>query len=204
MDEIYPVLRDLTQSFRKGDWLLHCSAVRRSIQLFFGFDRPNYKRWVPLYLEDCLSVQTKYPELSKHFIDGGFVGSQTSRCGSSLPFDQLLEKAYNKPAKVSGGIIGMTRRKENVTKWELNKHEKDQYIDFMSSVLGISDDDDEFSVHYEFSPSVTSEDYACVNLIINWVLEHHKNPFNVESSCLKHKNIFTGESCPPLLTTYLL
>ena len=79
----------------------------------------------------------------------------------------------------------MTRRKENVTKWELNKHEKDQYIDFMSSVLGISDDDDEFSVHYEFSPSVTSEDYACVNLIINWVLEHHKNPFNVESSCLK-------------------
>ena len=74
----------------------------------------------------------------------------------------------------------------------------------MSSVLGISDDDDEFSVHYEFSPSVTSEDYACVNLIIYWVLENHKNPFNVESSCLKHKNIFTGESCPPLLTTYLL
>ena len=114
----------MTQSFRKGDWLLHCSAVRRSIPLFFGFDRPNYKRWVPLYLEDCLSVQTKYPELSKHFIDGGFVGSQTSRCGSSLPFDQFLEKAYNKPPKVSGGIIGMTRRKENVTKWELNKHEK--------------------------------------------------------------------------------
>ena len=35
LDELYPVLCDLTVSHGNGDWLLHLSAVERTIKLFF-------------------------------------------------------------------------------------------------------------------------------------------------------------------------
>ena len=36
---IAPILRNLTRSFREGNWNLHLSAVRRAIPLCFAFDR---------------------------------------------------------------------------------------------------------------------------------------------------------------------
>ena len=47
-------------------------------------------------------------------IDGGWVMYHTLRHGSDVGFDMALEKCYNKPAKVAGGIIGMTRQKKAV------------------------------------------------------------------------------------------
>ena len=44
LDELYPVLCDLTVSHRNGNWLLQLSAVERAIKLFFAFDRTNYSR----------------------------------------------------------------------------------------------------------------------------------------------------------------
>ena len=38
LDELYPVLCDLTVSHRNGNWLLQLSAVERAIKLFFAFD----------------------------------------------------------------------------------------------------------------------------------------------------------------------
>ena len=77
--DIVAVLRDLTSSFREGDWKLHLSAVRRAIPHFFAFDRVNYKRWVPLYYEDCLAVADKYPMLHQTFTNGRFVVAQSLR-----------------------------------------------------------------------------------------------------------------------------
>ena len=44
--------------------------------------------------------------------------------GSGVPFDQGLEQCYNWPAKVNGGIIGVTRKKEAVALWEIIKYKK--------------------------------------------------------------------------------
>ena len=55
LSDIVSVLLDLTRS-HTGELGITLSAVRRAIPLFFGFDRTNYKRWVPLYFEDCLSL----------------------------------------------------------------------------------------------------------------------------------------------------
>ena len=76
--DIVAVLRDLTSYFREGVWKFHFSAVRRAIPLFFAFDRVNYKRWVPLYYEDCLAVADKYPMLHQTFTNGGFVVAQST------------------------------------------------------------------------------------------------------------------------------
>ena len=57
LDELYPILRDLTHSIRQGDWHLFVSAVRRCMPLFFEFGRTNYCRWGMQFLEDCLDIQ---------------------------------------------------------------------------------------------------------------------------------------------------
>ena len=94
-------------------------AVYRSIPLCFAFDRINYKRWLPLYYEDCLALPKQFPEMYAAFVNGDFVVMHSLREGSAVPKDQALEKEYNKPAKCQSGIIGITRRKEAVCKWNL-------------------------------------------------------------------------------------
>ena len=39
LDDLYPILRDLTHPMRQGNWHLFISALRRCMPLFFGFGR---------------------------------------------------------------------------------------------------------------------------------------------------------------------
>ena len=117
LDELYPVLCDLTVSHRNGDWLLHLSAVERAIKLFFAFDRTNYSRWAPLYLQVCLKLEQKFPLIYEEFMEkGSFVITHTHRKCSAVPMDQAMEKEYNKVAKRKGGVIGFSKQKGTVPK----------------------------------------------------------------------------------------
>ena len=82
---------------------------------------------------------------------------QSFREGSAVPMDQALEKAYNKPAKSSAGIIGFTRRKEAACKWNLIKAETAKYGNFMNTACQI-DEYDKYSLYYEFSDRITKAD----------------------------------------------
>ena len=184
-----PVLHDLTQSFRDADWDLHLSSVNRSIDLCFAFDRINYKRWLPLYYEDCTSLPDRFPKMHRSFLRGDFVVKHTSRNGSAVPMDQALEKAYNKPAKSSSGIIGFTRRKEAVCKWNLIKHEKAKYRNFLYDVCNM-DDSDEYSLHHEFSERITKADTTSVAALMKNISQRG-NPFDL-SNPRGVMNIATG------------
>ena len=90
--------------------------------------------------------------------------------------DQALEKEYNKPAKSSSGIIGFTRRKEAVCKWNLIKHEKAKYRSFLYTTCQM-DEDDQYNLHYEFSKPITESDQKSVASLMNNILQH-ENPFD--------------------------
>jgi len=152
VSELFPVIRDLTNSLRAGDWTLHLSAVERATSLFFFFGRTNYCRWTPLFLQDCYQLKEKFPLLYDSYMNGGFVVN-ASKKGSGVPFDQALEQRYNRPAKVSGGIIGVTRKKEAVALWGTIKHKKDQYIDLMKTE---DDVHGELSLHHNFNPTTAA------------------------------------------------
>ena len=107
------VLRDLARSFRDADWYLHLSSVSCAIDLCFSFDHIIYKRWLPIYYEDCLALPKRFPKIYQSFLIGDFVVRHSSRKGSAVPMDQVLEKAYNKPAKSSAGIIGFTEERSS-------------------------------------------------------------------------------------------
>ena len=110
LEQIAPVLRDLTRSHRESNWKLHLSAVRRALPLCFAFDRVNYKRWLSLYYEDCLALPQNFPKIYEAFLEGDFTVKHTTKSGNGVPMDQALEKEYNKPAK------GTTLSKESNVK----------------------------------------------------------------------------------------
>ena len=88
---------------------------------------------------------------------GDFTVKLSKRKCSAIPVDQALEKEYNKTAKGKGGIIGFTREKEVVAKWNIIKQEKMQYFKFLSNLCHLSSDS-EYSLHHEHSASSIAED----------------------------------------------
>ncbi|KAK5886568.1 hypothetical protein CesoFtcFv8_017590 [Champsocephalus esox] len=148
VSDLYPIVRDLTNPLRSGDWILYC-------------------RWTPLFLQDCYQLKDKFPLLYDSYMHGGFVVNTTKK-GSGVPFDQALEQCYNRPAKVSGGIIGITRKKEAVALWGIIKHKKDQYVD----LLKMKDDvEEELSLHHDFNPSTATKIVGMVQDIAEYLLK---------------------------------
>ena len=190
LEEIIPVLRGLTRSHREENWKLHLSAVRRSLSLFFAFDRTNYCRWVPLYYEDCIALEKNFPAIYASFVQGGFVVRQTLKCGSGVPMDQALGKEYDKPAKGQGGIICISRRKEAVAQWNIIKHEKSKFTKHLRELCCLNKDN-EYTVHHEFSQTLTEGDEEYVEQIVTYTAERN-NPFDT-SITTKVTNIVTGK-----------
>ena len=126
--------------------------------------------------------------LHQTFTNGGFVVAQSLRRGSGIPMDQALEKQYNKPAKGPTGIMGFSRRKEAVCKWNIIKQEKGLYTNFMHKLCGF-DTNDEYSIHHEFSPSITKRDQEAVEQMMEYIQERGIF-FDIDQS--SNTNISTG------------
>ena len=90
--DLFPVIRDLTNSLRSGNWNAYLSAIERATSLFFFFGRTNYCRWTPLFLQDCYQLKNNFPLLHESYSNGGFVVNTTDKQGSGVPFDQALEQ----------------------------------------------------------------------------------------------------------------
>ena len=71
IDEIVPVLRDLTRShIENGTGLYICLLYSEQSYYFFAFDRTNHSRWTSLYYEDCLKLPETFPEIHAEFVQG--------------------------------------------------------------------------------------------------------------------------------------
>lgn len=191
-DNVYPVARDLTHSIRTANWDLFVSSIRRAINLFFVTGRTNYSRWCPLFLEDLKDLQRRFPMVYKEFKAGGFVHQHSNRSGSAVPFDMALEKVYNKPAKVKGGIIGITKRKEAVTQWNLLKHEKDLFVALMLENCKIVETEDTLNFHHDFSASTTARNIERLSMLREYI-STVGNPLTKSEKLI---NIMSGEVIP--------
>ena len=114
--------------------------------------------------------------------------------------DMALEKQYNKPAKGPSGIIGISRRKEAVCKWNLIRHDKLLYTSNLESLCNLIADD-EYNLHHEFSPSAHKADKIAVDTLFEY-FKDNINPF--DSSHDKVTNFVTGEVIDPGLTEDLI
>ena len=106
-----------------------------------------------------------------------------------MPFDQALGSAYNNPAKGPGGVIGISRKKEAVLKWNLIKHEKAKYTRFIDDICNYVEKD-EYSLHHEFSTITTTKDEQSVQTVCDFFR--------------KRGDIFAGENLTNFVTGEVL
>lgn len=189
ISKMYPILRDIIRADKEGNWMLHVSAFRRALPLFFAFGKVNYARWGSVYFEDCLHLEEKHPSLFEAFMKGGFVVQHGDRKFSSIGMDQALEQCYNKPAKGSGGIIGMTRRKEAVALQDIIKHDTYSINMLYRKLSGVTENN-EYDLHHEYSKNITEKDNRCVEKLVDFISER-MNPFCSTEGQLF--NIATGQ-----------
>ena len=161
---IYPIIRDLTQSLRIANWDGYMSSVQHCLPLFFAYGRTNYAQYAPIFFEECMDLKRKSPELYEHFVNGGFVVNRT-RQGSGTPMDQALEQVYNKPAKGAGGVIGITRRKEAVALWNILKHKKEGYTSNLWLEGQVNGLNGENTLHHDFSKTTAISSSKDVEMI---------------------------------------
>ena len=112
-----------------------------------------------------------------------------------------LEKEYNKPAKGQGGIIGISRRKEAVAQWNIIKHEKSKFTKHLRELCCLNKDN-EYTVHHEFSQTLTEADEECVEQIVTCIGERN-NPFNTAITT-KVTNIVTGKEVNKETSSFLI
>ncbi|KAF3832797.1 hypothetical protein F7725_026462, partial [Dissostichus mawsoni] len=106
--------------------------------------------------------------------------------GSGVPFDQALEQCYNRPAKVSGGIIGVTRKKEAVALWGIIKHKKDQYVELLEMKGDVGG---ELSLHHAFNPSTATK----IVMMVQDIEEYLQKVCSPLQDQVALKNVLTGE-----------
>ena len=109
-----------------------------------------------------------------------------SRKGSGVPFDQALEQCYNRPAKVSRGVIGVTRMKDAVALWNIIKHEKEQFVNLLKMEDSVAE---ELSVHHYFNQSTRAKIFEMVQEIKQY-LRKVCTPILHQGAM---KNVLTGE-----------
>ena len=104
-----------------------------------------------------MKLPTTFLEAYDEFEKGSFVVNFKKTCVSTVLMHPAFEKAYNKPAKVQGGTIGFTRRKQAVAQFNLIGHEKERISSFLQSIYHLTIQD-EYTLHHEFSDSITQGD----------------------------------------------
>ena len=72
-------------------------------------DRPNYPRWLPVYIMDVRQLATKHPEVHQEFVTGNHAVSRSIKPFAQVWTDMALEQSINGDSKLRGGIIGISQ-----------------------------------------------------------------------------------------------
>ena len=106
-----------------------------------------------------------------------------------------LEQTINRSQKSSSGIIGNSRTKMYVAKWEILYHELLAVTNLHRKVSCSLQTDYEQDVNHPISPSCTESDEKDIQKIID-VIDKNENPFSRATFCRRLYNIITNEIVP--------
>ena len=106
--------------------------------------------------------------------------------------DLALEQTINRAQKSASGIIGSSRKKTFVAKWELIHHEMLAITNLHRELAGIGSSSYELEVNRSFSKAATEFEEANIQAILN-VIEKNENPFLTPPKEKMLHNILTKE-----------
>lgn len=161
-------MNDFIRADRTGDWKLHVHCLKKLQPILQVMDRTNYAKWAALYLEDMIMLEKNYPEVYEQFLKGRFTVKQSTTPYTSVATDQALEQLINRPSKGTGGIIGITKKKESVAVWNLTFHELLTVTSYLNKIIFINDYNEELLIHHEYSLSTTENSELAVDSILTF------------------------------------
>ena len=86
------------------------------LPFFFVTNRNNYARWAPIYLLDMLNLPS---EVESRFNAGFFAIRQKGGSFNGVWSEMATEKTITKDSKSNGGIVGLTRKKSALIRWNI-------------------------------------------------------------------------------------
>lgn len=118
------LLLEFIKAERTGDWPLHLSTTPGMVPQFFAMDRPNYSRWLLVYLTDMNRLPETHPAVCAEFMSGNHAISRSNQPFAQVWTDMALEQSINLDSKTSGGIIGISQKPGALQQWFLTCYEK--------------------------------------------------------------------------------
>ena len=198
------LLRDFLRADCEGDWNLHLHCLKSLLQMVAAFDRTNYLRWASIYYEDMMKVETELPELHEKLLAGQFVVKRTPGKFKAVGADMCLEQTINKSQKSSGGIIGSTKKKQYVAKWELLYHEMLGVGNLFRELSGVNPCNTELTLNHEFRIQETIASEMKIADMVSFIVAHD-NPCHVSTDTEPQlHNIMSQEIMTPAIRESLL
>ena len=134
--EMVDILLQFIKAERSGNWDLYLSALAEMTPHFFAMDRPNYARWLPVYIADMNMLESSHPKVHEEFLAGNFSVSRSGHPFSQVSTDMALEQSINADSKSKGGIVGMSQSPAALERWFLTAHERTSVTTALKEMYG--------------------------------------------------------------------
>ena len=106
------------------------------------------------------------PTVHQAFMDGKFAVKRSPGCFKAIGADMALEQTINKSQKSSAGIIGSSRKKQYVAKWEILYHEMLSITNLHREISSSNPTSYELDVNRAFTTATTqSEENSILSVI---------------------------------------
>ena len=164
------LLLQFIKAERTGNWSLHLSSTAAMIPNFFAMDRPNYARWLPVYISDMKQKRSvnevKHPRVHQEFVTGNRAVSRSGQPFSQVWTDMALVQSVNADSKSKGGIIGISQSPAALQRWFLTSHERAFVTTALKEAYCVHDSD-RVGTHKEAAPKRLARDEDDVQKLVN-------------------------------------
>jgi len=115
-----------------------------------------------------------------------------------------LEQTINRSSETSAGIIGNTKRKEFITRWNIIHHELMVVKQTFREVTGVQLNNTELTINHSFTQRQMQGNENKVDKMMAYIL-NYENPFEVKQTTeLKLHNFLTRAIMPDEIQDSLL
>ena len=140
-------------SLRVGNFPLYISSLEKIAQWCFALDHTNYARWLPIHINDMLTLESRHPSVYQEFNKGNFVVFKSKKKFSAMAIDQAHEQ-NNALVKGDGGAVGLTESPNALLRWMVAGPETARVIqEFQSGSTKTQKTTDSSFQHHEMSRS---------------------------------------------------
>ena len=136
------------------------------VPYFYAMDRPNYSRWLPVYLTDMHQLPQKFPKVHEEILKGNHTVNRSTQSYSRVWTDMALEQSINLDSKMRGGIIGITQKSDTLDRWFLTSHERAAIASATKQMCAMQDEE-RVGLHKEAGKSRLQRNENAVQRLIH-------------------------------------